>query len=220
MAHSRDKKISDDSKDDFFAFKREVNHKHDDYYGGKRKPRCGCTCATLAILFLAFLIALCVMLILATRSPNGLSRIDTSGSIVSTAAEGDVIAQQLAQNAQNTDSQITLVLTEKELSARVNAASPGSKVAIRSEGVALTSVVYGFDAYGEFQPKIENNQLIFETKSASIGSLKVPRFASYSLSSTLNQALRGLTKDLATVNLTGVELQPGAMMLTGRVVGR
>lgn len=220
MAHSRDQEIKDKGADDFFAFKREVNHKHDDFYSDKRKPRCGCTCGTLAVLFLVVLIALCVALILATRNPNGLSRLDTSGSIVSTAAEGEVISRQLAQNAQNTDSQITLVLTEKELSTRVNAVSPGSKVAIRPEGVALVSTVYGFDAYGEFQPKIDNNQLIFETKSTSIGSLKVPRLVGYPISSSLNQALVGLGKDLATVNLTEVELQPGAMILTGRVVGR
>ncbi len=220
MAHSRDQEVRDKDGDDFFAFKHEVNHKHDDFYSDKRKPRCGCTCATLAILLLVFLIALCVLLILATRSPNGLSRLDTSGSIVNTAAEGEVISQQLAQKTQDSDSQITLALTEKELSTRVNAVNPGSKVAIKPEGIALVSTVYGFDAYGEFQPKVDNNQLTFETNSVNIGSLKVPRLIGYPISSGLNQAFIGLSKDLAAVNLTDVELQPGVMILTGRVVGR
>ena len=223
MARTGDKEMKADERDDFFAFKSEVNKtRHEDFYGDKKHRRPGCTCWTLVILLLVLLITAVVLFVLATRSPNTLSW-PTAGatrSLVNTAQESGTLKSQLAQNTSSTDQTQTLVLTERELASQILKNYPGSSVMIKPEGVYVQSQLYGFDCYIELTPRIDGIKLALDVKSMRLGSLKVPQAVGLPISASINSALNSFNKDLSKVELQAVELQPGAMILTGKVVGR
>lgn len=212
-----------DERDDFFAFKSEVNKsRHEDFYDNKKRHRLGCTCWTLVILLLALLITAVILFVMATRSPNTLSwpQGGNSRTLVNTAGESGTLKSQLAQNTGSGDQTLTLVLTERELTNQISKNNPGSSVIIKPEGIYVKSQLYGFDCYAELMPRIDGTKLALDIISLRLGSLKVPQAVGLPLSASINSALNSLNKDLSKVELQTSELQQGAMILTGKVVGR
>jgi hypothetical protein len=231
MANSRDQNVKIKSshqtqenqnkmadEDDFFKFKHSASNERHNYYDGPKKPRLGCTCWTLVILLVAILLGLAVLVILATRNPTNILELKSINTKL--AQPTSSLKQQLTEKLQGDETTTDIVLTEEELSYQLAKQKPNTTAVIQPDGIYITSKIYGLNGYAEIVPSVDGNKLKFETKIIRIGSLKVPSAAGYPLTANINSALRNLNTDLSSIDVTSVELQHGAMIITGKVVGR
>ena len=176
-----------------------------------RKHRLGCTCWTLIIFFVLLLAAAVIFVSLAGRPLRNNIQQYTS----STLTKGSLSAQM--QNAVGGKSDtVSIVLSQEELAGFM----PNAQVAISTDGIYIQGKMMGFNSQVVLVPVIRDKRLEFEVKSVKIGVLPVPAILASPLLRYIDKASESINKELTLISLESVELRPGAMVLTGKIVGR
>lgn len=208
MARSRDKEI---------IGKKDDDRKFDEsgFFGdGKQAHRLGCTCSTLLVFFVLLLVALVATVLFASRSASPLPQFNkiTTGSGISGSAQSQI------ETALGSDSnEAVIVLSQDE----INSALPTQmQVAIDTETMLIAGKVLGVNASAQLEPKVTEGQLEFDVQNVKVGNLPVPKIVAAPIIGQFSRSLRDLNKELAVINLGSVEKRQGALILSGKVVGR
>lgn len=210
MADTGDKKVKDmDLGDGDRSFDAAG------FFGDRKKShRLGCTCTTLIILLIITLAVLVILVILASRTsvelPNSLKTSSTTTS--------SSIAKQIDDALKDKDNSAVIVINEDEINSVLGGSQ--TKVSIEPEVMYVAGQTFGFNTLSEVEPKVQEGQLAFDVKSVKVGSLPVPKILAAPVLGEFNSSLRKANKELAVINFTSVEKQQGALLLTGKVVGR
>lgn len=134
----------------------------------------------------------------------------------SSAIPKESLSTQMQNAVSGKPDTVSIVLSQEELAGFM----PGAKVAIDQDGIYIQGKIMGFDSQIILVPTIRNKRLEFEVKSVKIGALPAPKLLVSPFLRYIAKTSDSINKEMTLVSLDTVELRSGAMVLTGKVVGR